>query len=69
MGRLYKRKLELLIGKTGGKGVSIKDLRVRFTIDMDDSKETNTANLEIYNLKVYFSLILSYSLLFIIKFH
>jgi len=50
MGRLYKRKVELLVGKLGGKGVSIKDLRVKFTIDMDDSKETNTANLEIYNI-------------------
>lgn len=50
MGKLYKRRLQLVIGKLGSKGVLLEGLRVSFDIDMDDEKETNTGKINIYNL-------------------
>ncbi len=48
--RLFNRKAELIVGKPGEKGRLIKDLRMSFTILKTDSKETNPAKIEIYNL-------------------
>lgn len=47
---LFNRKVELTVGKPGSEGRLIKDLRIAFDILKTDSKETNAAKIEIYNL-------------------
>lgn len=51
MVRLFKRKVQLIIGKLNQpNAVLLEGLRVSFEIEMTDGKETNTASLEIFNL-------------------
>lgn len=50
LGRLFKRKTQLIIGKSGSNGKLIEGLRFSFEISMTDTKETNKAEIRIYNL-------------------
>lgn len=48
--RLFKRNIQLIIGKIGDVGKLIKDVRVYFEIEMTGNKLTNTAKIDIYGL-------------------
>lgn len=48
--KLFKRKLQIIIGKLGTVSKKIEGLRVSFDIEMTDTKETNKANIKLYNL-------------------
>ena len=50
MYRLYKKKVRVVIGKLGSNGRSIQGIRIAFYINMDDTKETNTGIVSLYNL-------------------
>lgn len=50
MSRLYRRKAQLLVGKREAEGKNIEGVRISFDISMNDSKETNTGTVEVYNL-------------------
>lgn len=50
MGRLFKGKAQVIIGKLGSTGRLLEGVRISFDIDMDDNKETNTGKVNIYNL-------------------
>ena len=48
--RLFKRNIQLLIGKIGEVGKLLEGVRISFDIEMTDNRTTNTGNIDIYNL-------------------
>ena len=48
--RLFKRNIQLLIGKIGEVGKLLEGVRISFDIEMNDNRTTNTGNIDIYNL-------------------
>lgn len=46
---LFNRKIELIVGQPGGKGVSIKDLRIEGTFTCTASKSPNEGTVKVYN--------------------
>jgi hypothetical protein len=47
----FIRQVEVVIGPKGGEGVKINGLKIAFEIEKTDKPETNTAKIEIYNLR------------------
>lgn len=50
MSELFNRKVQVSIGKRGGQGTLIEDLRIVFKIERTLDKAPNNAQIEIYNL-------------------
>jgi hypothetical protein len=47
---LFRRTAELIVGQSGGQGISIKDLRFSFSIEKSASETLNNSTIKIYNL-------------------
>ncbi len=50
MARLFKRRLQVSIGRPGEKGVLVENLRMSFNATFSTRREPNDATIEIYNL-------------------
>ena len=47
---LFNRVCEIVVGQSGGKGISIKELRMSFAIDKNASETPNRSSVRIWNL-------------------
>jgi len=48
---LFDRRYELIVGVSGGTGVSIKELRIAFSIEKTASSTPNTSKIRIWNMR------------------
>ena len=50
MSKLFKRKVQVIIGPLGSTGVLLDGIRVSFSITMDDLRDVNNGDINLYNL-------------------